>query len=64
MTDLQADDTKFSNDDQLLLDGHTNNNLRCTNSCINKNMNVYQVNKVNHDSFLNISIELFNFIVN
>ncbi|CAH8556776.1 unnamed protein product [Schistosoma intercalatum] len=45
MTDLQADDTKFSNDDQLLLDGHTNNNLRCTNSCVNKNMNVYQVNK-------------------
>ncbi|VDP61714.1 unnamed protein product, partial [Schistosoma mattheei] len=48
MTDLQADDTKFSNDDQLLLDGHTNNNLRSTNSCVNKNMNVYQVNKVNH----------------
>ncbi|CAH8557298.1 unnamed protein product [Schistosoma intercalatum] len=45
MTDLQADYTKFSNDDQLLLDGHTNNNLRCTNSCVNKNMNVYQVNK-------------------
>ncbi|CAI2730038.1 unnamed protein product [Schistosoma spindalis] len=45
MTDLQADDTKFSNDNQLLLDGHINSNLKSTDSCVNKNMNVYQVNK-------------------
>ncbi|XP_018651783.1 putative multidrug resistance protein 1, 2, 3 (p glycoprotein 1, 2, 3) [Schistosoma mansoni] len=46
MTNLQADDIKFSNDNQLLLDDHTNNNLKSTNSCVNKNINEYQVNKI------------------
>ncbi|CAH8515808.1 unnamed protein product [Schistosoma turkestanicum] len=51
-TDLQTDSINLSNDNQLLLEGHTNN-VKSVDSWINKNTNEYQVNK--GEVMLNVS---------